>query len=56
MMKKEYQAPQSTVVVVAYARNLLNETSTEVIPGGGSGTPDSSRRIFDNWRSGEDID
>ena len=52
-MKKEYQKPQSVVVNVAYNGNLLEETSTIEVPGGGSGTPDTSRKANTFWNDEE---
>ena len=48
-MKKAYQMPQSEVIEVAYTENLLDETSTITIPGGGQGTPDDSRELNSSW-------
>ena len=48
-MKKEYQKPQSEVIEVLHSKNLLDDfTSTEEVPGGGEGEPDS-RRYNDYW-------
>ena len=47
MMKKEYKVPRIKVWVMSC--NLLDETSTIVVPGGGSGTPDGSRRSYEIW-------
>ena len=48
-MKKAYQKPQSEVINVAYAKSLLDETSTIPVPGGGHGTPDDSRMLNSIW-------
>ena len=48
-MKKAYQKPQSKVIKVAYTKNLLDETSTIPVPGGGSGIPDDSRKQNSRW-------
>lgn len=53
-MKKVYQKPQSEVIEVAYTKNLLDETSTITIPGGGNGTPDDSRKQNSRWDDEEE--
>ena len=46
-MKKEYQMPRSKVMIMDLI--LLEDTSTIEVPGGGSGTPDDSRKFFRSW-------
>lgn len=55
-MKKKYQMPHSEVVTVAYSESLLDEASTIDVPGGGSGTPDDSRRHKGKWEDVEEFD
>lgn len=47
-MKKEYLLPLCEVITVS-VENLLEETSTIEVPGGGSGEPDDSRRYDSTW-------
>lgn len=49
-MKKEYQRPQSQVVTVAYSGSLMQDVASNIdVPGGGSGTPDTSRKTNKVW-------
>ena len=47
-MKKEYLMPLCEVITVP-VENLLEETSTIEVPGGGHGEPDDSRCYDSTW-------
>lgn len=47
-MKKKYSMPLCEVITVS-VENLLEETSTIEVPGGGHGDPDDSRRYNSSW-------
>ena len=44
-----YQAPLCQVMALAYTQNVLEEASTVVVPGGGSGVPDLANQGDEFW-------